>query len=340
MLPWGPALVLWIMLSAGSLIFASCLIWSLGADYAPVFSAVLAGFLLANSEILIISGNVAGIAMSLCVVAVWCFLRERFVLAGILCLAISLAVKPHEAGLVWLYFLLAGGVYRRRALQTLLVTIAISLPGVLWAWQVAPHWIQEMQSNILAYSAQGGINDPRLASMGPEGVIDLQSVVSFFWNDPRIYNTVSYLICAPLLLLWAVVTLRFRPSTKRTWMALAAIAALALLPVYHRQIDAKLLLLTVPACAMLWAEGGRIGRLALVSSAAVLLATGDLPWFVFFVILAKLHLLAANSSGHPMQFLPVPFVLLTTGIFYLWIYASRCSGPAVEAEINAGKGSK
>jgi len=42
--------------------------------------------------------------------------------AGILCFAISLAVKPHVAGMVLLYFLLANARYRKRALQTLAVT--------------------------------------------------------------------------------------------------------------------------------------------------------------------------------------------------------------------------
>jgi hypothetical protein len=215
--------LLWITLTVGSLIFASCLIWNFGADYAPILSGAMIGYFLANSEILITTGNAAGVAISLCVVGVWCFLRERFTLAGILCLAVSLAVKPHDAGLVWLYFLLAGGVYRRRALQTLFVTIAISLPGVLWVWLTAPHWIQEMHTNLQAYSVHGGTNDPRFAAMGPKGVIDLQSAISVFWDDPRIYNPVSFLVCAPLLLIWGFLTLRSRSSPARSWLALAAI---------------------------------------------------------------------------------------------------------------------
>jgi len=82
-----------------------------------VVCGALIGFFLANCELLIVLGNMAGVAIGLCVVAVWCFLRERYVAAGIFCLAISLAIKPHDSGLVWLYFLLAGGIYRRRALQ-------------------------------------------------------------------------------------------------------------------------------------------------------------------------------------------------------------------------------
>ncbi len=126
MLPWGPAHLLWMILTAGSLVLAGFLMWNLGAIYAPVLSGVLVCLVLANSEVLFAFGNAAGIVVSLCMVAVWCFLRERFVWAGVLCLAISLAIKPHDAGLVWLYFLLAGGAYRKRALQTLLVTAVLA----------------------------------------------------------------------------------------------------------------------------------------------------------------------------------------------------------------------
>ena len=141
MLPWESARMLWMFLSLGSLIFAAFLMWNLGANYTPEISGLLIGFMLANSELVLVVGNMAGIAIGLCVVAVWCFLRGRFVPAGILCLAISLAVKPHDAGFVWLYFLLAGGIYRRRALQTLLVTAVLGLATILWVTPIAPHWM-------------------------------------------------------------------------------------------------------------------------------------------------------------------------------------------------------
>jgi hypothetical protein len=336
MLPWGPAHLLWTALSIGSLIFASFLIWSFGADYAPIVSGSLIGFLLANSELLVITGNAAGIAISLCVVAVWCFLRERYIPIGILCLALSLAIKPHDTGFVWLYFLLAGGVYSKRALQTFLTTVAISLPAILWVWLVSPNWMQEMRANILAYSAHGGINDPGPASTGGHALdmlISLQAAVSFFRDDPHFYNLVSCLICIPLLLVWAFVTLRRRPSPRRTCLALAAVAALTMLPVYHRQLDAKLLLLTVPACAMLWAEGGRIGRLALLVTTAGFVLTGDLPWVVILALIGRLHLPATwffQQMVMAVQVIPVPLILLTMGIFYLWVYVRGSSNPTAE----------
>jgi hypothetical protein len=337
MLPWGPAYRLWMALTVASLIFASFLAFNLGADDAPVLSGALTGFLLANIQAIIILGNHTGIVISLCVVAVWCFLRERFVPAGILCLALSLAIKPQDAGLVWLYFFLAGGVYRKRALQTLLATVAISLPAVLWVWRVAPHWIAEWRSNALASLNFGGLPDPGLALtgghhasrlVGPFMLVDLQAVFSFFRDDPRIYNSAAYLVCAPLLLVWAFVTLRPRPSPAKARLALAAIVPLSLLPVYHHLYDAKLLLLTVPACAMLWAGGGLAGRLALLVNAAAFVLTGDLLWSVFYAFITTLRLPAAGLSGRMLtaaQIFPAPLILLVMAIFYLWIYARRCS---------------
>ena len=330
LLPMGPAHLLWLALTAGALVLASCLIWDLGADYSPILSGALVGFLLANSELVVIVGNMAGIAIGLCMLAVWCFLRERFIPLGILCLAVSLCTKPQDTGLVWLYFLLAGGVYRKRALQTLLVTVALSLPGVLWVWHVSPHWLQEWHSNILAFSAHGGMNDPGPASSGAHGLgllVSLQPVFSLFWDDPRIYNPATYLVCAPLLLVWAFCTLRYRRSPRTTWMALAAIGALSMLPVYHRQSDAAVLLLAIPACAMLWAERNAMGRLALLVTGTGLLFTADFPWAA---ILALINVLQRSASGQfqklfiAMQVFPVPLALLLVGVFYLWVYVRRC----------------
>ena len=331
MLPWEPAYRLWMALTVASLIFASFLAFNLGADDAPVLSGALTGFLLANIQAIIILGNPAGIVISLCVVAVWCFLRERFVPAGILCLALSLALKPQDAGLVWLYFFLAGGVYRKRSLQTLLAAVAISLPCVLWVWRVAPRWIEEWRSDALTALNLGGLADPGLAQTGYHGpfiLVDLQAVFSFFRDQPRIYNSAAYIVCAPLLLVWAFVTLRSRPSPARARLALAAIVPLSLLPVYHHLYDAKLLLLTVPACAVLWAGGGLVGRLALLVNAAAFVLTGDLLWSVFYAFITTLRLPAAGLSGRMLmaaQLFPAPLILLVMAIFYLWIYARRCS---------------
>jgi hypothetical protein len=263
------------------------------------------------------------------VVAVWCFLEERFVWAGILCLAASLAIKPHDAGLVWLYFLLAGGVYRKRALESLLITAVLGLSAFLWVSHVAPGWIGDWNANLTAISAHGGMNEPgpdslngRSASM----VIDLQAAVSVFRNDPRIYNLVSYMVCGALLLVWSVRTLRLRFSPEGAWLALAAVVPLTMLVTYHRPWDAKLLLLTIPACALLWARGGAAGKIALWVSAAGIALTADVPLAILNILSNTLH---GGTAGIFEKILtvvlnrPASLILLVMGVFYLWVYLRR-----------------
>jgi hypothetical protein len=338
LLPWGPAHILWLTLTLCSMLAASFLIWHFSASYAPLVCGALLALFLINSELLAISSNAAGIVVSLCVVAVCCFLRDRFAAIGIVCLAISLTIKPQETGLVWLYFLLAGGVYRKRALQTLLVTVAISLPALLWVWHVSPHWLAEWHANLATFNAHGGINDPGLDSAGGHGlamVISLQAIISVFRDDPRVYNLGSLLVSAPLVLAWAVITMRARATTAKAWLALASIAALSMLPVYHRQYDAKLLLLTIPACVMLLAEGGRIGRLALLVNVAAFVLTGDLTWAILLGLMNHLHLPTTGFSGQTVmaaQVFPPPLILLVTGVFYLWVYARKAPAAATRPE--------
>ncbi|MGB6690372.1 MAG: glycosyltransferase family 87 protein [Terracidiphilus sp.] len=336
MLTWGPAHVLWMILTGSSFIFAAFLMWDLASSHAPVISGILICVFLAGSELLIEVGNVAGIVVSLCAIAAWCFVRARFALIGVLCLALCLAVKPHDAGLVWLYFLLAGGVYRKRALQTLVATVVLGLPTVLWVSHVAPNWAQEMRLNLEEESAHGSISDP-----GPDGLkplthgaqlISLQTAISVFRDDPRVYNPLSYLVCGALLIVWSLATLRSRFSPSNAWLALAAISALSMLPTYHRQQDTRLLLLTFPAFAILWAEGGVIKWLAFAVTGAAALLTGDIPLQLLAIFADRLHLPKEGLSGQILTLVlarPAPLILLAVSTFYLWIYVRRASVRAV-----------
>jgi hypothetical protein len=338
MLPWGPAHVLWVMLTAGIFILAALLMWNLGASYAPNLSLFLICILLANCESIFVAGNTAGIAVGLCVVAAWCFLRERFVPAGILCLALSLAIKPHDAGLVWLYFLLAGAPYRKRALQTLFITALLGLSAFVWLSQVAPHWMNDWQSNLSTISAPGGINEPGPSALTGRSafmVIDLQAAISIFRDDPRIYNPASYLFCGALLLAWAARTLRSSFSPARAWIALAAIVPLTMLVTYHRPWDAKLLMLTIPACAILWAEGGSIAWIALLVNAAGLVLTGDIPLAILSDASNHLHVSTVGIFGQMLTVVlirPASLILLVMCIFYLWVYLRRDPAPFPSAE--------
>ncbi len=329
LLPWGPAHILWQLLIVVCYLAAAWMVWEAAGKYAPLAAGALICFLLVNSELLLVTSNSAGIVLSLCAIAACCFVRERQSGLGVLCMAIALLLKPQDAGLVWLYFLLAGGMQRKRAWQALLLTVALSLPSVLWVSHAVPNWPHELSANLATAAARGGTSDPGPTSMAGHGlamVISLQSALSIFRDEPGFYNLASYAICAPLLLVWAVVTLRTRFTVERAWLGLASIAALTMLPVYHRQYDAKLLLLTVPACVLLWAQGGRLKWLALLVTVASFVLTGDVTWAIFLGLLSHLNPPATAFSAQLMvaaQVFPPPLVLLLTGLFYLWIYASR-----------------
>lgn len=324
-LHFGPARALWMTLLSVCLIAASFLVWEVGANNAPVLSGVLIGLMLACSEVVLLQGNPSGVAVGLCVIAVWCFVRERLTWLGVLCFAASLALKPQIAYIVWLYFFVAGRIYRKRALQTLALIAALSVPALLWTARVSPNWTHEMKANISQLSVQGGINDPGPHSGIPRGIVDLQSVASVFWDEPRFYDPVSYIVCGVLLMLFIFKTVQWRHDTRLTWLALATAAPLSMLPIYHRPYDTKLLLLAIPACAMLWARRGTVGWLSLLLTTAAFALSGDIAYAAFSSLLPSMHLSVETLSGKLLTILlgrTVPLSLLAMSIFYLWIFFS------------------
>jgi hypothetical protein len=343
LLSWGPAHILWMLITGFAFVLAILLMWDVGAGYAPRVSTFLACILAINCASIFAAGNTAGIVVGLCVIAVWCFLQSRFVWIGVFCLALSLAVKPHDAGLVWLYFVLAGGVNRKRALQSAVITAVICLTAVLWVSHVAPNWMHDWNTNLATISARGGINEPGPNSTSGRSiytVVDLQAAISIFCDDPRFYNLASYLICGTLLLAWSIWTLRTRFSVRKAWLALVAAAAFTLLITYHRPWDAKLVMLAIPPCCMLWAGRGRLGKIAFSITTAAALFAGDFPLAVFKTIADSLHV---STAGFGRQLLtlvlirPESIALLAMGIFYLWIYlrADAVHAENVEASLHA-----
>ena len=323
LLPYSAAQALWILLTIVLLVSAGYLVWTVGEGWGSVLCGCFIGISLANCQQMLMVGNVAGIVVSLCVVATWCFLKNRNIPLGVFLFALSLALKPHDSGFVWLYFLLAGGVMRKRALQTLAVTCAIGIAAAAWIAPVSPHWFHELHDHHVAVAELGSTSDPSpsgVTSGRPGAILDLQAVFSVFIKDARFYNLASYLIAGSLIAGWAWIVIRRRMTPDGAWLALAAIAVLSLLPVYHRAYDAKLLLLAVPACARLWSKGGARRWLSLGFTLGGVFFTSDL-FIAFFV---SLFVKPSVSSMPTPRLLAVslvpPIALLAMGCFYLWVF--------------------
>jgi hypothetical protein len=325
--PYKVARFLWITLVAAGYLIAAWLMWNAGSESSPLFPAALIAFYLFNSGSLLSTSNAGAFAISLCAIAAWCFIKDKSVPAGVLCMAVSLALKPHDSGLVWFYFLMIGGVYRKRALQSLLVLAIIAVPAFVWIQHISPHWISELHSNLISQIGEG--NDPGPSTVLNRGTLvitDLQSVIAFFDDDPSVYNPVSYVLCLGMLAGVLFATRRQQLTPGRVWGGLAAMSALSMLPVYHRQYDAKLLLLTVPACAALWVAGGRIAKLSLAVEFACLFFTSDLPWALFISFVKHLDLPTTGPTRDALIMLlsfPLPMALVITCCFYTLVNFRR-----------------
>jgi hypothetical protein len=327
-LPFRVASVLWTMLTCAAFLLAAFLMWELGSRSAPLASGFLIFLFLIGQELLIEVGNPAGLVIALCLIAVWCLLRKRFELAGVLCLAVALAVKPHDSGLIWLYFLAAGGAYRKRAVQSLLCALTLSLPAIVWAYRLGPDWLTELHHNFVATAMRGGFSDPGPAAVDPRFhgsiVVSLQSAISLFRDDPSFYNPLSYLICGLLLIIWFAIGLRSRFSPPLAPLALATISALTILPVYHRQHDTGLLLLTVPACALLLSETKWLGRLALFITAVAAILLNNFSLQFLAIVSAPICAASSGLIGPMLTLLltrPAPIALLALVAFYVWAYS-------------------
>lgn len=326
---WGPAHILWMLLTGLVFILSILLIWHAGASHSPRVATLLACIIGLNCEPIFGGGNAAGIVVGFCGIAVWCFLQDRFAWIGVLCLALSLAVKPHDSGFVWLYFLLAGGVLRKRALQSAAITAVIGLASIMWVSHIAPDWLHEWNVNMVAISAPGGINEPGPSAVKDGSVyslVDLQGAISIFRDDPHFYNTVSYVTCGMFLFVWAIRTLRTRFSLPGAWLALASVTAFTLLITYHRLWDAELVMLAIPACCLLWAKRDSVGKAAIPITLAALLSSGKISLVIFESTVNSFPWSAngiVEQAINAVLIRPASVTLLAMGIFYLCVYLRR-----------------
>ncbi len=154
-LPYRLARILWTILSAGALLLACLLVWEAAAGDAAKLAGLLIGFLLANAETLAWSANPGIFATAFCMIAAWCFLKQRHLWPGAVLFAVGLVLKPQVGGLVWLFLLLARVPTRKPALRTLIVAVALALSSFIWVSNVAPRWPTELAQNYTLWMRTG-----------------------------------------------------------------------------------------------------------------------------------------------------------------------------------------
>ena len=109
----------------------------------------------------------------------------------------------------------------------------------------------------------------------------------------------------------------------RFWVALAFLSALTMLPVYHRSHDAKLLMLAVPACALVWSASRRLGIACTLVTSLAIATIADLPRVILTVAESSISFSSATISGKLATILlarPATLAILLMAVFYLWLY--------------------
>jgi hypothetical protein len=256
---------LWFLLNGCLLVVSAVLVLSICPQSQRWLATILLSLILATSGILLVLGQPAAFAISLVIIASYLFLRGRSLALGAFLLMLSLAVKPQIGGLLAIYFL-AQKPYRRYAAIalagafTLLVCAGLSL-------RLRPQsatWSSTLRANLGATLGPGGSADPRQANQEAVGDTNLQTLTSIFFVDAHTFNSLAYAIFLGLLTAWILVIPWSNVSLETHFLALAALSILSLLPTYHRFYDTRLLLLTVPAVAVIFQKRRILGGLIAV----------------------------------------------------------------------------
>jgi hypothetical protein len=186
----------------------------------------------------IAAGQPALLAGCLALLAVWALGKERDVLSGVL-LGCALALKVHLAAPFLLYAL-----FFRRWHAAAVATTILLLFTLIGITPLPSTWIEQWTGNIAQLSSEGRINDPTLTGPWRHHMIDM-AVLLHGWIDNRTQVTALVLAIGSLLASVYVIGLTVHARSQETddrLLAIAALGALTLLPLYHRLYDAVILL--------------------------------------------------------------------------------------------------
>jgi hypothetical protein len=110
------------------------------------------------------------------------------------------------------------------------------------------HWLVDLSQN-LALGGRGGMN-PSLRGTPSNTMLNIATLPGYFVTNPVSIRLISFAAVAALAILYLVALNRVRKSalwgTRGYLLAVATLAMLTLLPVYHRFCDIGVLLLAVP----------------------------------------------------------------------------------------------
>jgi hypothetical protein len=248
-LPWPVARVLWLMLMSAIILPVILLLGSLLGTNNSIgkFELAAATLALAPLQTGIAVGNVSVMAIALCAIAFWASMNEKEGLAGTL-IAVAGCLKPQIGALFLLYYLL-----RKRwriagiaiAVGSAVFTLGIArleFAGIVW-WRDFWRNAALMEHNrLMDYADADSIRFT---------MINLQVALYELVPSSRFANAGAILVGLGFWGRWTYSVMRTAAKRSELLMA-SAFLTIGLLPSYHRNYDA--LLLIFPLCWTLSSE--------------------------------------------------------------------------------------
>ena len=263
-------------------------------------------------------GQPSALALGMGILALYLLLNGRFRPVAIILLGVGLALKPQLAGVIFLLLVLRRQT-RRPAIVSAILAFILMLVGVVWL-QVTPaskSWLHDYKAQISS-SVTEGVNNPSWNLQHAHRMLNLQASFAAAFDSPAIYDTLAWLLSLLLFAMCANAYRKNSDSRELTMPAMAAIVCIGLLPVYHREYDIPILMLTFPTLLSLVAHRAKIGVAALVLSIPLLYSPfrplgfmqhfGSAAFLVKIIPFGRLRVLLFGR--------PQPLVILCLAVLY------------------------
>lgn len=236
---------LWFLLNAGLFLAATKTVLDSCPEDRLWLAVLLSAYFLIKGSFLLKSGQPAGFATSTLILGCLLIWRGKRPILASCFLCLSLAMKPQMGGLVALFLLLRKGtrVYVAAAMAGA-VLVLLAGAAVLQLNPVDKDWVSELRQSISSSVLPGHINDPA----APEAdQVNLGTLTAILVPDASAARYTADALSLVLIATWAFILFRSRADDRSTQLLLlGSLVVYTLLPVYHRNYDTPILLLTVP----------------------------------------------------------------------------------------------
>ncbi len=264
-LPWKVAIWLWAVTSVVAVFVVALILVRLAdarRDSPLAIMIIVSVFLWAPVQTAVATSNIFTVAFALGMGAAFCLTQDRNRLAGTL-LICTIALKP-TVGLPFLIYIL---VHRKRAR---VVPAAIATGILILCVAIIPHhagtlWRQSFLANSQRMFAPGAIDDFSTANPLHFQLVNLSVPLFPLFQGRVLAEVAAAFIFVAMLSLWLFAV---RRDGRLGLLDLAILASASLLPVYHRFMDAGILLIPVA-----WALSELEGELRKFAAACLLLAS-------------------------------------------------------------------